>query len=216
MIERVPQDLRSTATRRGSNEWVNGRSSDNRRSCCRALGGRKSRDGVLRSRGPLLAAGRVAPYGRCRLDRSCDRSKWLQKDWLYGECPGDRHRRAAPVGSRPLRVGESKQDAPQIRASRCHHRRCPDSLQLSPRGVARAGVERVDRGWAYDAQAPAPQGATRANSGEHCNTLMARLRPPSGDIPEHWPSRTPRLRVDWCCHVELVRRLGGPIRGLVH
>jgi hypothetical protein len=39
----------------------------------------------------------------------------------------------------------------------------------------------------------------------------------SGDTPEHWPSRTPpRLRVDWCCHVELVRRLGGPIRGLVH
>jgi hypothetical protein len=39
----------------------------------------------------------------------------------------------------------------------------------------------------------------------------------SRDIRERSRSRTPpRLRVDWCCHVELVRRLGGPIRGLVH
>ena len=129
-------------------------------------------------------------------------------------------------GCRPARsgAGGGARRAGSLEGRDDHRRAC---LGLRP------GRERTDKPGAVGSAAREPTPAAFGgypSRGEgssllrHCSQWplwipLSRREwmPPEAQGRARSRSRTPpRLRVDWCCHVELVRRLGGPIRGLVH
>jgi hypothetical protein len=162
---RVAADPVLTAPRRRGHEPGHRDTSDGGRPCRRALSRGRSAGSAVRKRRQLFAAGRVAAYGGCGLDRSCHRRKRVQQDWLHRERFRHRHRKIGSVGPRSLCLGESKQGAPQIRVTPRHDGGCSDLLQPQTRGVARARAERVDRSWPHDAQAASGQPSSQADSG---------------------------------------------------